>query len=145
MQRKATVDDLLDFSSPPHLIHADLTGDHLLGQLAADQHAQSAVADLLLPTRPEWDTLAIIDWGDARIGNILYELVALHLDLFQADKRLLKTCLEIYGLPDFYRQDFARKAFCMVLLHQFPMPSRVYAPYFHVQSMDELAQGLFGI
>lgn len=139
------LEELLDLSSPPHLIHADLTGDHLLGQLAVDRQAQSTVADPLLQTRPEWDTLAIIDWGDARIGNILYELVALHLGLFQADKRLLKNCLEIYGLPDFYRQDFARKALCMILLHQFPMPTRVYAPYIHVQSMNELAQGLFGI
>jgi hypothetical protein len=139
------VDDLLDLSSPSHLIHSDLTGDHLLGRLGAGRQGQTKATISVQPEGTEWDTLAIIDWGDARIGNILYELVALHLDLFQAEKRLLCLCLESYGLPDFYRQNFARKALCMALLHQFPMPAWVYAPYMHIQTMDELAQGLFGL
>ena len=123
---------LIDLSSPPHLIHADLTSDHLLGRLAPT-------------TTTDWHTLAIIDWGDTRVGNILYELVALHMDLFQTDKHLLRTCLEAYGLPDFYWQDFSRKALSMVLLHQFPMPASVYAPHRDARSLQELAECLFGI
>jgi hypothetical protein len=129
------VAELVDLASPPHLIHADLTGDHLLGQRAEQKK--------LTPSGAEWDTLAIIDWGDTRIGNILYELVALHLGLFQSDQRLLKLCLEAYGLTDFYRNDFARKAMCMVLLHQFPMPANIYAPFKDTPSLDELAVNLF--
>jgi hypothetical protein len=139
------IEDLLDLSSTPHLIHADLTGDHLLGRLTTDADLHPFAAFSSLPPRGEWENLAIIDWGDARLGNILYELVALSMDLFLADKRLLKIYIDAYGLPDFYCQDFARKALCMVLLHQFPIPAQVYAPYLHAQNLNELAQGIFGV
>jgi hypothetical protein len=123
------VERLLDLSAPPHLIHADLTSDHLLGSLVSGR----------------WQTLAIIDWGDAMTGNFLYELVALHLDLFHSDKQLLRACLEAYGLPSFYWHDFPRKALSLVLLHQFPMPAWVYAPYEEAQSLQELAECLFAV
>jgi hypothetical protein len=132
------VEHLINFSAPPHLIHADLTADHLLGRLAPSDPASA------MPATKEWHSLAIIDWGDAMIGNILYELVALHLDLFQANKHLLHTCLEVYGLPDFFQHDFPRKALSMVLLHQFPVHSRVYAPHQDAQTLQELAERLFG-
>jgi Ser/Thr protein kinase RdoA (MazF antagonist) len=123
------VESLLDFSAPAYLIHADLTSDHLLGRLVNGR----------------WQILAIIDWGDAMTGNLLYELVALHLDLFHTDKLLLRVCLDAYGLPSFYRHDFPRKALSLVLLHQFPMPAWVYAPYLDVQSLQELAERLFAV
>ena len=123
------MEELIDLDAPLHLIHADLTADHVLG-------TQRCAG---------WHTLAIIDWGDARLGNILYELVALHLDLFHSDVRLLQACLDTYHLPDFYQHEFPHKAFNMVLLHQFPMPAEVYAPHNHVASLDELAERLFGI
>jgi hypothetical protein len=123
------VESLLDFSAAPALIHADLTSDHLLGNLESGR----------------WQSLAIIDWGDAMTGNLLYELVALHLDLFHADKRLLRVCLDAYGLPSFYRHDFPHKALSLVMLHQFPMPAWVYAPYQSARSMHELAEGLFAV
>jgi hygromycin-B 7''-O-kinase len=123
------LEELVDLGTPPHLIHADLTADHVLGKLVG----------------AEWHTLAIIDWGDARLGNILYDLVALHLDLFKGDVRLLQACLEAYRLPEFYQHEFPHKAFCMVLLHQFPTPASVYAPYQQATSLSELAECLFGI
>jgi hygromycin-B 7''-O-kinase len=123
------VQQLIDFSGPPHLIHADLTADHLLGRLVDDR----------------WQNLAIIDWGDTRLGNILYELVALHLGLFQADKDLLRACLDVYGLSDFYQQDFPRQALCMALLHQFPLPAQVSQPHQDARTLHELAESLFGV
>ena len=123
------VESLLDSSEPPYLIHADLTSDHLLGSLVSGR----------------WQTVAIIDWGDAMTGNLLYELVALHLDLFHSDKQLLRVCLDAYGLPSFYLDDFPRKALSMVFLHQFPMPAWVYEPYQDVHSLQELAEGLFAV
>jgi hygromycin-B 7''-O-kinase len=123
------VDELLDLSSSPHLIHADLTADHVLGR----------------QVNHDWQTLAIIDWGDTRLGNILYELVALHIDLFQGDRRLLQRCLKAYRLPVFYQHEFAHKAFSMVLLHQFPMPASIYAAHQEVPSLDVLAERLFGV
>ena len=133
------VEELLDYSSPSHLIHADLTADHLIGRIMPDQSGS-----LQIPGG-NWGGLAIIDWGDCRVGNILYELVALHMDLFQADKQLLRTCLEAYGLPAFYQHNFAHKALAMVLLHQFPMPRRIYTPHQHIKSLDELAERIFGL
>jgi hypothetical protein len=123
------VNNLIDDSTPAHLIHADLTSDHLLGSLVNGR----------------WQSRAIIDWGDARTGNMLYELVALHLDLFHADKQLLRICLEAYNAADFFRNDFPRKALSMVFLHQFPMPAWVYEPYQGAKSLQELAEGLFAI
>jgi Phosphotransferase enzyme family len=146
-------DQLLDWSSPPHLIHADLTADHLLGRLTARQPddpldlSVSSLRDATTLKQPGkgWESLEIIDWGDCREGNVLYELVALHLDMFRANKRLLRLCLQSYGLPIFYQENFAHKALSTLLLHQYPMPAHIYAPYQDARSLDELAEGLFGI
>ncbi len=46
-----------------------------------------------------WQTWALVDFSDARVGDLLYELVALHIDLFQLDTRLLRAFLEAYGSP----------------------------------------------
>lgn len=121
------VDQLIDRYSPLHLIHADLTSDHLLGNLQ----------------NRAWHTHAIIDWGDAMMGNVLYELVAIHVDLFASDTTLLRLCLDAYDLPAFYRQDFPHKLLSMLLLHQFPMPEWIYTPYRGVQSLRELAECMF--
>ena len=123
------LEQLIDLSAPPHLVHADLTSDHIFGCIGEG----------------EWRTLAVIDWGDAMTGNLLYELVALYLDLFHSDKNLLRACLETYELPRFYLHDFPQKALSMVLLHQFPMPAQVYAPFLEVKSLQELAECLYDI
>jgi hygromycin-B 7''-O-kinase len=123
------VDRLIDFSAPPHLIHADLTADHLLGRLVNGR----------------WQTLAIIDWGDAMTGNILYELVALYLDLFHSDKHSLRIFLESYGLPDFYQPNFPRQALSMTLLHQFPVAGSVYAPHHRVHTLQALAERFYSV
>ena len=92
---------LVDVSYPPHLVHADITRDHLLGVLAGDS----------------WVTRALIDWGDAMVGNIYYELLALHLDLFGCELPLLRGFLNSYGFSK--TPDFPRKAMTMSLLHQY--------------------------
>ncbi len=123
------VGQLIDFSAPPCLVHADITADHLLGHLVDGR----------------WQTLAVIDWGDAITGNLLYELPALYIDLFAYDSLLLGCFLEAYGLPDFYRQDFARKAFSMMLLHPYPLPDRLYSPYQDSRTLQDLANQLFTV
>ncbi|NJD58673.1 MAG: aminoglycoside phosphotransferase family protein [Anaerolineae bacterium] len=132
------VDQLVELASPPHLIHADLTADHLLGRVI--ERSGSATD----PAGGDWENLAVIDWGDVRFGNILYELVALQVDMFRGNTRLLKICLDAYGLPGFYQHEFPRKALSMLLLHQFPMPAWVYAGQTSNHSLDELAEHLFG-
>jgi hypothetical protein len=137
------VEQLVDLSAPPHLIHADLTSDHLIGRFDPTAALPTIEAESITPATTDWQSLAIIDWGDARIGNILYELVALHLDLFQADTHLLQICLEAYDLPYFYRQDFTTRALSMVLLHQFPMPALFMDSHPAVHTLRELADCLF--
>ena len=111
-------------------IHADLTQDHFLGVFQSGH----------------WRTLAVIDLGDAMLGNIYYELAALHLDLFKCDKRLLMDFLRAYGMPP--DKDFVRKAMVTSLLHQFD----VYAPLFgwkpelmESSTLDELAERIWNV
>lgn len=118
---------LIDTCRPPHLIHADLTLDHLLGKIV-DGH---------------WKTLALIDFGDAMTGDLLYELAALHLDLFQTDPRLLGVFLDHYGLPAEERANLPRRAMAMALLHQFDVLAALPAELLVSDSLDALAQRLW--
>jgi Ser/Thr protein kinase RdoA (MazF antagonist) len=111
-------------------IHADLTRDHFLGRLV-DGH---------------WSTMAVIDFGDAMLGNIYYELVALHLDLFDCDKRLLKTFLAAYSLPS--DRDFVHKMMVTSLLHQFDVNAYLFALKPELRefpTLDELAERLWNV
>lgn len=102
------LEDLVEWQRPPHLIHADLTGDHLLGRLEGGR----------------WSSLALIDFGDAMTGSLYYELAALHLDLFAAERPLLSAFLDAYGLPPEQRAGLPRRAMAAALLHRFD----VFAP-----------------
>jgi hypothetical protein len=115
----------------PHLIHADLTEDHVLGRVVDGQ----------------WTTLALIDFGDACTGGLLYELCALHLSLFGADRRLLAAFLEAYGYSGPGGADFARRAMSCALLHEFNVlevvPQR--ANLREAETLEELAEKLWCI
>jgi hygromycin-B 7''-O-kinase len=126
------ISELVDSYSPPHLIHADLTADHVLGRLEGGR----------------WRSLALIDFGDAMIGNLYYELVALHLDLFHAEKPLLAAYLVAYGLDEPARRRLPARAMNMALLHRF----NVLGPVFErepglreVASLEELAEALWDV
>jgi hygromycin-B 7''-O-kinase len=126
------VDELLDSRSTPHLIHADLTADHVLGRLECGR----------------WHSLALIDFGDAMVGNLYYELVALHLDLFHGDKRLLAAYLDAYGLDKQARRKLPMLAMNMALLHRF----NVLGPVFErdpglrqVPTLNDLADMLWNV
>ncbi len=124
--------ELVDRQMPPHLIHADLTADHLLGLVENGR---------FYPT-------GLIDFGDAMAGNILYELVALHIDMFRCDKRLLNTFLDNYNLPQAFRDNFAAKAMCMTLLHRFNvlLGAVKYLPPLHkVKSLLALTKLLWDV
>ena len=94
---------LIDFEATPHIIHADLTADHLLGQYEAGS----------------WKTSGLIDFGDARTGNLFYELPALHQDFFLGDRHLLSAFLDSYGFDP--PPDFPRRALSYCLLHEFDL------------------------
>jgi aminoglycoside phosphotransferase (APT) family kinase protein len=120
-------EELIDWSRKPHLIHADLTQDHLLGSWDGRR----------------WQTRTLIDFGDARVGDLLYELAALHLDLFQLDTRLLGTFLSAYGGPLAVQTDFPRRALSTALLHEFDVfagLSRRHPGIKEARSLAELAE-----
>ncbi len=127
------VEELVDLGAAPHLIHADLTGDHLLGRLEGGR----------------WTTLGLIDFGDAMTGSLFYELVALHLDLFRSDKRLLRAFLDAYGLDETLQRDFAARAMTASLLHRFDVLVLAFRdPHPRLQelsSLEELARLLWNL
>ncbi len=123
------LDSLVDTTRPPHLIHADLTRDHLLGRIENGR----------------WTSLAVIDFGDAMTGDLLYELGSLHLDQFGGDRRLLAAFLEAYGLPAQARGALPRKALATALLHRFNLFSGIAEEILDTESLEELAGRLWSI
>ena len=117
---------------PLHLIHADLTADHLLGEFEGG----------------EWHINGLIDMGDCMTGDLYYELAALFLDLFSADKSLLSVFLNSYGFPEDLLPAFPQRCLCAALQHQF----NVFSPLFENQpalaqapNLDHLAQWVWGL
>ncbi len=116
----------------PSLIHADLTRDHLLGE-----HQDG-----------DWALRAIIDFGDALSGDLFYELVVLHLEIFNADLCLLREFLAAYQPSPFHQQDFTRKAMTLTLLHPYDAFATVFARHPDLRqstSLDELADRLWNV
>lgn len=110
-----------------HLIHGDLTRDHLLGKRVSGR----------------WRATGLIDFGDAMSGSIYYELAALHMDGLSARSDLLRAFLDAYPLD--LRADplFARKALGTALLHRF----NVFAGLPGLEgigSLEELAERIWG-
>ena len=124
--------ELVDTHSTPHLIHADLTADHVLGRL----------------WNGSWKSMALIDFGDAMIGNLYYELVALHLDLFRGEKPLLAAYLDAYGLDEQARRELPVRAMNMALLHRFDVLEPVFKrepSLRQVATLGELADVLWKV
>ncbi len=124
--------ELIDRARPPHLIHADMTADHLLGVAEAGG----------------WRTTGLIDFGDAMVGDHLYELVALHLDMFRCDRALLAEYLDAYGADARFRRALPRRAMSTTLLHQFDvctvLPDRV-PEWDDIADLAQLADAIWGL
>lgn len=124
--------DLLAHSDPPVLQHCDLTGDHILGEWRGKT----------------WTPTGIIDFGDAKIGDRVYELVALHIECFGGDKDLLRVFLDRYGCDSMRQPDFARRAMSMTLLHEFNVLETVFScmpEARDVTTLDQLATALWDV
>lgn len=90
---------------PQNLIHADITSDHILGDYTAGS----------------WKTLALIDFGDAMIGNLEYELIPVHLDIFKQNKKLLREFIDGYGKDLISIEILPSTCLRQMLLHRFPI------------------------
>lgn len=126
------VSELLDAASPPRLLHCDLNADHMLVELRDGR----------------WAPTGIIDFGDAKVGDVLYELVALHIGMFRYDTRLLAHFLRAYGVDDGMRRDFVRRAMSYTLLHEFDVLHGLFEHLPELRdapTLDVLAQRIWGI
>jgi hygromycin-B 7''-O-kinase len=124
--------ELVDHRAAPHLLHGDLNADHVLGDFAGER----------------WRPTAIIDFGDARVGDRFYELPALQIGLFHGDKHLLRAFLEAYGFDAELQRDFPRRAMSMTLLHEFNVLGEVlhnFPEAAEVSSLEELAALLWDL
>jgi len=115
-----------------HFIHGDLTADHVLGDLRQGR----------------WRTSGVIDFGDSMRGDLFYELCALHLDLFDADKRLLSDFLSSYRISGADQQGFERTAMARAICHRFDVLGPTFArmPRLgRLESLDEVAAALWEV
>ncbi len=117
---------LVDQQTVPHLLHCDLNEDHVLGDFVGER----------------WQLTGIIDFGDAMVGDRIYEFVALHIGLMHCDKRLLRVFLDSYGFDQGLRERFTLRAMSYTLLHEFAVLRQVFAEFPTTQtikSLEELA------
>jgi hypothetical protein len=84
------------------------------------------------------------------VGDFFYELIAVHLDLFQGDNQLLRKFLEGYGFEVSTQANFPKRAMNMTLLHQFG--ENILTDLFHrrpyliqIRTLDELAEEIWGL
>lgn len=123
------IESLVEPTRSPHLIHADLTKDHLLGRLEQGR----------------WTTLALIDFGDAMTGDLLYELVALHLDLFNCDRMMLAEFLNVYGMASEQRASLVQRAMAVTLLHRFNVIDCIPVDVLKAPDLETLALRLWDV
>jgi aminoglycoside phosphotransferase len=103
----------------------------------ADLHDHHILVDGL-------ELLGILDWGDAVVADRHYELPALHLHTFNADRRLLASFLDGYGWPP--TNDFARRAMSMTLIYPFSVLDRVARRHnlAQIPTLEALADLIWG-
>jgi hygromycin-B 7''-O-kinase len=112
----------------PRLLHADLHDQHLFVDPCSSKLE------------------AAIDFTDALAGDPRYDLVALHMGSFRANKRLLRGCLDACGWSA-AGDGWAREMLVLTLLHDFNMfdDPRLKARLEQVATLDVLAEELWGL
>ena len=116
--------EMVDHNTSPHVLHCDLNADHVLGSFEGTT----------------WHPNGIIDFGDAMVGDRIYDLVALHMGLFHCDKHLLHTFLQAYGFDDGLQRNFVRRAMTMTLLHEFNVLEEMFHAFPDVKNVATLAE-----
>ena len=115
----------------PIVMHADLHADHVLGS----QQAQG------------WRPNGLIDFDDARVGELAYELPPIYLSLFGRDKALLQQFLDSYGLSFEEQKALRQRAMHMTLLHEFNVLDGILEQepaLMHVPTLQDLERVLWG-
>ncbi len=129
----------LESASPPfdphqtcHLLHGDLNADHLFGVQEAGG----------------WRFTGVIDFGDVKVGDPIYDFVPLHIGLFRCDKRLLRICLDAYEPDRTMLRDFAQRAMDYTWLYESCVVKDLFAanPAFALaRTMEELGGAVWNV
>jgi aminoglycoside phosphotransferase (APT) family kinase protein len=127
---------------PPHLI--DQIDEYLLVPPDADRRLLHADLHDHHAFVQHGRLVGIVDWGDAIVADPYYELPALHLGTFDADRHVLAAFLDGYGWPS--DADFTRRAMSMALLYQFDVlhPVARTMDLAAVPTLDALADLIWG-
>lgn len=109
----------------PAIVHGDVDGTHLLvnnGQITG-----------------------IIDFGDAKIGDPLYDFVTIQVDLFGQDPRLFSEFLRGYGINPRDETNFHQRLTAYAILHEWPLVKDlpVWAVRSGANSLGELGEWLW--
>lgn len=101
-------------------LHCDISQEHIL---------------MSKSTHGEWEITGFLDWGDARYGDIHYELSVIHVDHWKCDKELLREFIKGYNAknPD---SDFLFK-----VSSGFTYRSMVYLLLFEFNCFQNLDSG----
>lgn len=110
----------------------------------------------------DWEITGFLDWGDARYGDLYYELSVIHVDHWSCDKELLKEFITGYNAknPDsalsysLFSDDFAYRSMVYLLLFEFNcfqnLDSRtgifcLYPEWKKCKTLEELAYNLWDL
>jgi len=135
-----SIDHLVQFitrTKQPVLIHTDLNEENILGDWKDKESDES-----------DWIPTSIIDFGDARVGDLLYEITPLHISTFKCEKPLLKKFFESYGLNPAVFPSFPYYAMVYTLLHDCDALSTAFhedPDLREVQTLVELATALWDL
>lgn len=93
-----------------NLLHGDMTEDHVLVEQVKTEAGTGNAES-------KWQVTGLIDFGDAEVGPLFYEWVALWFALFRQDATAFRAFLERYegSVPDIA----AGRAMVFTLLHRF--------------------------
>jgi len=107
-------------------LHGDIADVNLLGTFVEEEarSPRGAGTESSAPQNKKthspkiWKPTAIVDFGDARVGDPIYDIVALHISVFRCDSVLLHYFLQSYGWEFGGWDMFAYKAMCYTLMHK---------------------------
>jgi len=137
-------------------LHGDIADVNLLGTFVEEEAYSPRGADTKSAAEPQnkvahpkvWMPSAIVDFGDAMVGDPIYDIVALHLSVFRCDSVLLHYFLQSYGWEFSHNgwDMFAYKAMCYTLMHKEDAIRTVIS--FHpewqtITSLTELANAIW--
>lgn len=94
--------------------------------------------------RGAFEPTGLVDFNDAYEGDPHYDLVAIHLKTFRADKALLKRFLEAYGWPELGRR-WSRRMMALTLAHDLDMVQAIADRIPAAVSLDELGTALWDL